>query len=129
MFAVLDAVERTPEWLARCTRVERIELDANGLGTKLRYSIQQRPPASVAMDGSIVAYARDEHFAVRLADRGLRFEVTVDFKLATVPGGTRLTVRIDIVMQSLAGKLIQPILRRVLPKQLAIDLAKLRDLV
>lgn len=128
MFEVLDAIERTPEWFTRCTRVERVD-PTNGLGTKLRYHIVQRPPTAVAMDASIVGYARDAHFAVRLTDQALRFDVTVDFKLAPVAGGTRVAVRIDVVMHSLAGKLVQPILRRVLPKQLALDMAKLRALI
>lgn len=124
---MLDDVERTPKWFARCTRVDKLEPGANALGTKLRYTVMQRAQSTGTMDGSIVAYARDQHIAFRMTD-GM-FEVTIDFKLSPTATGTRLSHQIDVVPRGFVGKLIQPILRRVLPGQVAADMARLRELV
>jgi len=127
VFAVLDDVARTPEWFTRCTHVEKLEPGANSVGTRLRYTVRQREPMTGTMEGSIAAYARDEHIAFRLSDK--MFDVTIDFKLTVSGSGTRLAHQLDIVSHSLVGRLVQPLIRRVLPKQVAVDLAKLRDLV
>lgn len=127
MFAVLDDVVRTPEWFSRCKAVEKLEPGANAVGTPLRYTVLQRGASTGTMEGSIVAYARDEHIAFRLTDR--MFDITIDFKLVALASGARVTHSIDVVPRSLVGKLLQPLLRRVLPPQIAIDMAKLRDLV
>lgn len=127
VFALLDDVVRTPEWFSRCTSVEKLEPGANDLGTRLRYTVRQREPMTGTMEGSIAAYSRDEHIAFRLSDK--MFDVTIDFKLAPIDSGTRLAHQIDVVSNTLVGRLVQPLIRRVLPRQVAIDLAKLRDLV
>lgn len=126
VFAVLDDVCRTPEWLSRCTKVEKLDPGPNAVGTKLRYDYMQgRKPGT--MLGSIAAHGAPDHIAFRYNDK--MFDVTIDFMLATVTAGTKLTQKIDIVPTSLVGRLLQPLIRRVLPKQTIKDLEKLRALV
>lgn len=126
VFAVLDDVSRTPEWLSRCTKVEKLDPGPNAVGTKLRYDYMQgRKPGT--MLGSIAAHGAPDHIAFRYNDK--MFDVTIDFMLATVTAGTKLTQKIDIVPTSLVGRLLQPLIRRVLPKQTIKDLEKLRALV
>lgn len=126
VFAVLDDVSRTPEWLSRCTMIEKLDPGPNAVGTKLRYDYMQgRKPGT--MLGSIAAHAAPDHIAFRYNDK--MFDVTIDFMLAAVTAGTKLTQKIDIVPTSLVGRLLQPLIRRVLPKQTIKDLEKLRALV
>ncbi|MEO6774234.1 MAG: SRPBCC family protein [Kofleriaceae bacterium] len=126
VFAFLDDVARTPEWLSRCTKIEKLDPGPNGVGTRLRYDyLQGRRPGT--MQGSIAAYAEPDHLAFRYSDR--QFEVTIDFMLAATTAGTKLTEKVDIVPSSLVGRLLQPLIRRVLPKQTVTDLEKLRTLV
>ncbi|MEO8550604.1 MAG: SRPBCC family protein [Kofleriaceae bacterium] len=127
VFAVLDDVARTPEWFSRCTAAEKLEPGANAVGSPLRYAILQRGTMTGTMEGSVVAYARDAHIAFRLTDR--MFDITIDFQLAPIASGSRVVHQIDIVPRSLVARLLQPLLRRVIPNQVAIDMAKLRDLV
>ena len=126
VFAVLDDVSRTPEWLSRCTKIEKLDPGPNAVGTRLRYDyLQGKRPGT--MEGSIAAYGAPDHIAFRYNDK--MFDVTIDFLLATAEAGTKLTQTIDIVPRSLMGRLIQPLIRRVLPKQTVADLEKLRALV
>ena len=126
VFAVLDDVSRTPEWLSRCTKIEKLDPGPNGVGTRLRYDyLQGKRPGT--MEGSIAAHGPPDHIAFRYSDK--MFDVTINFKLATADAGTKLTQTIDIVPRSIMGRLIQPLIRRVLPNQTVADLEKLRALV
>lgn len=126
VFAVLDDVSRTPEWLSRCTKIEKLDPGPNAVGVHLRYDyLQGKRPAS--MEGSIAAYGPPDHIAFRYNDK--MFDVTIDFKLAGAEAGTKLTQQIDIVPRSIMGRLLQPLIRRVLPKQTIADLEKLRGVV
>ena len=127
VFAFLDDVARTPLWFSRCTEVEKLDPGANGLGTRLRFTVRQRGDSTGTMEGSIAGYARDQHLAFRMSDKV--FEVTIDLELAAIATGTRVAHRIDVVPRGIVGKLLQPVIRRVLPAQVAIDMAKLRDAV
>jgi carbon monoxide dehydrogenase subunit G len=125
VFAVLDDVSRTPQWLSRCTKIEKIDPGPNAVGTRLRYDyLQGRRPGT--MEGSVAAYGPPDHIAFRYNDK--LFDVTIDFKLAGSDAGTKLTQQIDIVPRSIMGRLLQPLIRRVLPKQTVADLEKLRAL-
>jgi len=126
VFAVLDDVSRTPEWLSRCTKIEKLDPGPNAVGVRLRYDyLQGKRPAS--MEGSIAAHGPPDHIAFRYNDK--MFDVTIDFKLAGAAAGTKLTQQVDIVPRSIMGRLLQPLIRRVLPKQTVADLEKLRALV
>ena len=126
VFAVLDDVSRTPEWLSRCTKIEKLDPGPNAVGTRLRYDfLQGKRPGT--MEGSIAAHGPPDHIAFRYNDK--MFDVTIDFKLVGADVGTKLTQQIDIVPRSLMGRVLQPLIRRVLPKQTVTDLEKLRALV
>ncbi len=126
VFALLDDVARTPEWLSRCTRIDKLDPGPNAAGTRLRYDyLQGKRPGT--MTGEITVHAPHDHIAFHYTDK--LFDVTIDFKLAALSPGTRLTQTIDIQPRSLVGKLLQPLIRRVLPKQTDADLDKLRALV
>jgi uncharacterized protein YndB with AHSA1/START domain len=126
VFALLDDVSRTPKWLSRCTKIEKLDPGPNAVGTRLRYDyLQGRRPGT--MDGSIAAYAAPDHIAFRYNDK--QFDVTIDFMLAALTTGTKLTQKVDIVPSSLVGRLLQPLIRRVLPKQTIKDLEKFRALI
>ena len=125
-FAMLDDVKRTPEWLSRCTSIEKVSAGPNAVGTKLKYSFKQGRRDGV-MDGEIAARTPGEHIAFHYLDK--MFDVTIDFRLSKADTGTQLTQAIDIAPRSLVGRLLSPLIRRVLPKQTVADLEKLRELL
>jgi uncharacterized protein YndB with AHSA1/START domain len=126
VFALLEDVARSPEWLSRCTRIEKLDPGPNAVGMRLRYDfLQGKRPGT--MVGEITAYAPHDHIAFHYTDK--MFAVTIDFKLATIGAGSKLTETVDIEPRSLVGKLMQPLIRRILPKQTEGDLEKLRALV
>jgi uncharacterized protein YndB with AHSA1/START domain len=124
VFALLGDVARTPEWLSRCTAVE-----VEGplcIGMKLRFMFLQGKKVGT-MVGSVTALAPATHIAFHYGDT--LFATTIDFVLTPTATGTRLVETLDIDMHTLAGKLLQPLIRGVLAKVLVADLVKLRDLV
>lgn len=124
VFALLADVARTPEWLSRCTAI-----DVDGpvtSGTRLRFTFLQGRKTA-AMTGSITAFEPPRHIAFHYGDA--LFAATVDFLLTPAATGTRLVETLDVTTHTLAGKLLQPLVRGILSKALIIDLAKLRQLV
>jgi carbon monoxide dehydrogenase subunit G len=125
-FAMLDDVKRTPEWLSRCTGIEKLDPGPNAVGTKLKYSYKQGRRGG-AMTGEIAARTPGEQIKFHYLDK--MFDVTIDFRLAKADAGTQLTQAIDIAPRSFMGKLLSPLIKRMLPKQTVTDLEKLRELL
>jgi uncharacterized protein YndB with AHSA1/START domain len=124
VFALLADVARAPEWLSRC---KAIEVDGPmTTGTRLRFTFLQGEKTA-AMVGSITVFEPSSHIAFHYGDA--LFATTVDFVLTPAATGTRLVETLDITTHTLAGKLLQPLIRSVLAKALVADLEKLRELV
>ena len=126
VFALLADVARTPEWLSRCTAVEVIGSDPPASGTPLRFTFLQGEKPGV-MTGTIIAFEPAMRIAFHYGDK--LFAITVDFRLTKIATGTRLIETLDITTHTIAGKLLQPLIRGILAKALVADLAKLRNLV
>ncbi len=126
VFALLAEVARTPEWLSRCTAIEQLDPGAPKAGTQLRFTFQQGK-RSGAMVGSITAFEPAHRIAFAYGDK--LFATTVEFALTATATGTRLVENLQITTHTLAGKLLQPLIRGILAKALGKDLEKLRGLV
>jgi uncharacterized protein YndB with AHSA1/START domain len=126
VFALLDELERTPEWLERCTRIEKLSPGPNEVGTKLRYAYRDGVRAGT-MDGEIVTRIPGERIAFRYGDETM--EVAVDFHVTNAAQGARLTHTIDITPKTLFAKLFSPLIRRGLPRQTVAAMEKLRTLL
>ena len=115
IYAILDDTDRTPEWLARCTKIDNPDNGANHAGTRLRYHYRDGKRTGV-MDGSIVTHDVNRRFTMSFSDKMM--DVTVDFETApgAQAGSTTLTHTIDIRTKGV-GKLVTPMIRRSLPKQ------------
>jgi hypothetical protein len=124
IFAILEDVSRTPEWLARCTGIDKLDDGPNRVGTPLRYHYRDGRRTG-SMEGSIVARAEDRHFAMKFTDSMM--DVTVDFVAAPDGVGSSLTHTIDIATRGF-GRLFAPVIRRTLPKQTLGAMAELKAL-
>lgn len=115
VFAILDDVSRTPEWLPPATKLEKLSDGPNEVGTRLRYHFKQGRGTG-QMEGQITARRPDEHLAMLYTDRMM--DVAVDFVPAagSTEGTTRLTHTIDISPRGVS-KLFTPFINRSLPKQ------------
>jgi len=126
VFALLADVARTPEWLSRCTAVEVLGSDPLTAGTSLRFTfLQGKKPGAVT--GTITAFEPASRIAFHYGDK--LFATTINFSLARTATGTRLVETLDITTHTIAGKLLQPLIRNILAKALYADLEKLRKLV
>jgi uncharacterized protein YndB with AHSA1/START domain len=69
VFAVLSAVERYPEWLiaSGIVRVERLETDQLGVGSRLRIS-QSVGGRSTVLDGAVTTFEPGEALGIRGRD-------------------------------------------------------------
>ena len=122
IFAIVDDFTKTPQWLSRCTGIDKLDDGPNDVGTQLRYHYQQGRRSGV-MDGQIIAREPDRHFAMKFTDRMM--DVTVDFVAASDGVGTTLTHTIDIATKGF-GRVFTPLIRRDLPKQTMDAMTKLK---
>lgn len=126
IFAVLDNVEVTPTWLARCTKLERLSPGPTAVGTKLKYHYKDGARTGT-MDGEVVA--RDENRRLTNSFSDTMMDVKVDFRLEPSAGeATRLTHAITITPKGF-GRLFGPMIRRQLPGQTTGAMTALKKLV
>jgi uncharacterized protein YndB with AHSA1/START domain len=126
VFELLDELERTPEWLERCTSIEKLSSGPNAVGTKLRYAYRDGGRTGT-MEGEIVARVPDERLTFRYGDKTM--DVAVDFHVTNAAAGARLTHTIDLTPKNLLARLFTPFIRRGLPKQTITAMERLRSLL
>lgn len=126
VFAILDDTRRTPEWLTRCTGIDKVSDGPNQVGTQLVYHYKQGGRAG-QMDGRITVHESDRHIAMNYVDKSM--DVTVDFVTAPGPteGTTMLRHTIDITTKGFQ-KVFTPLINRALPKQTLDAMAMLKAL-
>lgn len=126
VFAILDDTSRTPQWLRRCTGIDRLSDErVNSVGTKLRYHYRQGWRAGT-MGGQITAREPGRHLAMTFIDRMMH--VTVDFVAAPADSGrTTLTHTASIRAKGL-GVLLSPLISRQLPGQTIDAMTRLKAL-
>ncbi len=122
IFSIVDDFSKTPQWLSRCTGIDKVSEGGNDVGTQLKYHYNDGR-RSGTMDGQVIAREPDRHFAMKFTDKML--DVTVDFVAASDGVGTTLTHTIDIATKGI-GKLFTPLIRRDLPKQTMDAMTKLK---
>ena len=122
IFAIVDDFTKTPQWLSRCTGIDKLDEGGNDVGTRLKYHYDDGRRSGV-MDGQIIAREPDRHFAMKFTDKMM--DVTVDFVSASDGVGTTLTHSIDIATKGF-GKLLTPMIKRSLPKQTMDAMTKLK---
>jgi carbon monoxide dehydrogenase subunit G len=122
VFAIVDDFAKTPQWLSRCTGIDKLSDGTNDVGTRLAYHYDDGRRRGT-MDGQIIAREPDRHFAMKFTDKMM--DVTVDFVAASDGVGTTLTHSIDIATKGI-GKLFTPLIRRDLPKQTMDAMTKLK---
>lgn len=126
VFAILDDIERTPEWLTRCVAMEKLSTGPTAVGTKLRYAFRDAARDGV-MDGEVTAHEPGSRLTMRFDDS--QMAALVDFRLASAgDAGTRLTHAIELTPKTFAGKLFAPLIRRKLPAQTIHAMEALRSL-
>lgn len=125
VFAVINDTSRTPEWQARCTRIDKLTDGPVGVGTELRYHFKDGPRTG-QMEGRVTAAEPGRHFAMSYADKAMA--VDVDFLGEPTGSSTRLTHSIHITPSGFA-KVFTPFITRTLPKQTVSSMTQLKALV
>ena len=124
VFAILDDFDRTPEWLTRCTGIDKLTEGPNRPGTQLRYHYRDGRRTGT-MAGDVAAREQDQHLTLHFVDK--MTDVTVDFRVAPMGAETSLTH--EIAIRTLGfGKLFTPLIKRALPRQTLDAMAKLKAL-
>lgn len=124
IFAIVDDFTLTPQWLSRCTGIDKLDAGANDVGTRLKYHYDDGRRTG-SMDGEVIAREPDRHFAMKFTDKIM--DVTVDFVAASDGVGTTLTHSIDIGTKGF-GKVFTPLIKRDLPKQTMDAMTKLKTM-
>jgi uncharacterized protein YndB with AHSA1/START domain len=114
IFAILDDVTRTPEWLKRCTRIDKLSDGPIAVGQKLKYHYRDGGRTGV-MDGEVAQYEANRHLENRFTDKMM--DVSVDFRAEPLGADrSRLTHTITIDTKGF-GKVFTPMINRQLPDQ------------
>ncbi|GAB3774849.1 carbon monoxide dehydrogenase subunit G [Nocardioides ginsengisegetis] len=124
VFAIIDDFTRTPEWLTRCTGIDKLEDGPNHAGLPLKYHYKDGSRTGT-MDGEVAAREQDRHLTLHFVDK--MTDVTVDFKVAPMGAETSLTHEITIQTKGF-GKLFTPMIKRALPRQTLDAMTKLKAL-
>ena len=124
IFGIVDDFTLTPQWLSRCTGIDKLDVGQNDIGTRLKYHYDDGRRTG-SMDGEVIAREPDRHFAMKFSDKLM--DVTVDFVAASDGVGTTLTHSIDIATKGF-GKVFTPLIRRDLPKQTMDAMTKLKTM-
>lgn len=126
VYDILADVSRTPEWLTRCTQIERLDPGPIAVGSPLRYHYRDGGRTG-QMEGTVTVLEPGRHLAMHYSDKVT--DVTVDFQMA--PGArdasTELTHTIDIRLKGL-GKMFGPVVSRQLPEQTREAMERLKAL-
>ena len=126
VFAYLADVARTPEWLSTCVRVEVLSPGAVRLGTALRYTYRQLSRTG-HLEGSVTTFEPARSLRFAYADTMLA--ITVGFEITQGSGRTRVLHTIAIEPRSPMMRLFQPLIRREVVRQAALDVATLARLL
>jgi uncharacterized protein YndB with AHSA1/START domain len=114
IFAILDDVTRTPEWLKRCTNLENVTGGPIAEGQQLRYHYKDGSRTGV-MDGQVAVHDPNRHLENRFTDTMM--DVSVDFRAEPLGDNrTRLTHTITIDTKGM-GRVFTPLIKRQLPQQ------------
>jgi carbon monoxide dehydrogenase subunit G len=114
IFAILDDVTRTPEWLGRCTKLENLTGGPIAVGQQLKYHYKDGSRTGV-MDGQVAVHDPNRHLENRFTDKMM--DVSVDFRAEPLGADhTRLTHTITIDTKGM-GKVFTPLIKRQLPEQ------------
>lgn len=124
IFAILDDFNRTPEWLTRCTGIDKLTEGPNRVGTALRYHYKDGRRTGT-MDGDVAAREQDRHLTLHFVDKIT--DVTVDFRVAPMGEETSLTHEITIQTKGF-GKVFTPMIKRALPRQTLDAMTNLKAL-
>ena len=114
IFAILDDVTRTPEWLKRCTKIEALSDGPIAVGQKMKYHYKDGSRTGVIY-GEVAQHEPNRHLENRFTDRMMA--VLVDFRAEPLDAGrSRLTHTITIDTKGI-GKAFTPMIKRQLPDQ------------
>lgn len=107
VFAVIDDLPLTAEWLPPCVSLEKVGPGPNAPGDKLRYVYKQGGRQG-EMAGEIRGRTPGERLHCLYFDR--MFDVSVDLRVAAAPDGTLTTHIIEITPKTLMGKMMGPLI-------------------
>jgi len=126
VFAIIQNTDRTPEWLKRCTAIDRLEEGETREGLPLRYHYKDGNRTGV-MAGTVSAFEAGRRMTMSFTDKIT--DVSVDFETAdgATPGTTSLTHTIDIRTKGL-GKMFTPMINKALPRQTLDAMTNLKAL-
>jgi uncharacterized protein YndB with AHSA1/START domain len=124
VFAFVDDTSHAPRWLQECVEVKQTSPGPKGVGSRLHY-VHRQGGKRAEMDGSVTAYERDRRLGMSFGDPML--DVAIDFQFAPTAGGTRVTHSCVITPKTFLAKLMTPMIRGANHKQVAGNLARLKQ--
>lgn len=126
VFAVMDDLPATAQWLPPCISLENLDGSPNAVGHRLNY-FYASGNGQKSMAGTITHRVPNERLCCRYGDS--MFDVVVDLKLRKAGDTCICTHDIEIIPRNIFMKLMQPVIRMGLRKQTTAAATNLRRLV
>jgi hypothetical protein len=126
VFAAIDNLPLTAQWLPPCVSLEKVGTGPNAPGDKLRYVYKQGGRQG-EMAGEILTRTPGERLHCKYFDSA--FEVSVDLYVAAAPEGALTMHVIEIAPKKFLAKLMSPLIRLGLGKQTRDAAANLKKLL
>jgi hypothetical protein len=126
VFEAIDNLPLTAQWLPPCVSLTKMGDGPNEVGDKLLY-VYRQGGRQAEMVGEIVARRPGQQLHCKYIDP--MFDVSVDLRLSSCPGGTLSQHIIEIIPKTLLGKLMSPLIRMGIKKQTRDAATNLRKLL
>jgi carbon monoxide dehydrogenase subunit G len=126
VFAFLDDPANNARYMSMCASLEETSAPPRGAGSTLRYRYKEGAGTG-EMTGAVAVHQPPRRLAMTFADA--MFDVLVAYAVAPSGGGSRVEHVVEIAPRKFAAKLMTPLIRLGARKQMAKDMAKLKDLL
>lgn len=125
VFAWIEDPERAVQWQPEVAEYEVMHETPEVVGTEGR-EVLRGSSGRAEMRVRVTAYEANRLMAFHLAGDGMRIDTA--YELAPAGGGTRLTVRTDLRLPGLLGRVMEPFVRPRILRSLREELATLKRL-
>lgn len=125
MFAWIEDPERAVQWQPEVAEYEVLHETPEVVGTEGR-EVLRGSSGSAEMRVRVTAYEANRLMAFHLEGNGMCIDTA--YELAPADGGTRLTVRTDLRLPGLLGRVMEPFVRPRISRGLREELATLKSL-
>lgn len=125
VFRYLDDSDYAKQWIGGLEAIEPLTEGGNRVGAQAKHTYLENGRTITMLEETLI-YEPNQRVKIKGVSAG--FELLVDYRLQSIPTGTRLEYEVEIRMTSWWMWLLQPIIYADSQRRLAADFARLKAL-